>query len=95
EQGRRFCLPYGIFVSLCNLTADTVFLCSWRLLNGPVPLWAPGTAVLFSVFSAAGTVLLEWFYPIRNWKMESDLWHHPRKYAVPVVLLLAAGILSV
>lgn len=95
EQGRRFCLPYAIFVSLCNLTADTVFLCSWRLLNGPVPLWAPGTAVLFSVFSAAGTVWLEWFYPIRNWKMESDLWHHPRKYAVPVVLLLAAGILSI
>ncbi len=20
-----------------------------------------------------------WFYPIRGWKIESDLWHHPQK----------------
>lgn len=92
EQGKRFCLPYGFFVALCNLIADTVFLCSWRILNGPVPLWASGAAALFSFLSAAGTVALEWFCPIRNWKTESDLWHHPRKYAVPIVLLLAAGV---
>lgn len=37
------------------------------------------------------SVLLEWFYPIRGWKIESDLWHHPRKYVVPVAMLLLAG----
>lgn len=37
------------------------------------------------------SVLLEWFYPIRGWKIESDLWHHPRKYVVPVIMLLLAG----
>ena len=25
------------------------------------------------------SVLLEWFYPIRGWKVESDLWHHPQQ----------------
>jgi len=35
--------------------------------------------------------LLEWLYPIRGWKIESDLWHHPRKYVVPVIMLLLAG----
>ena len=38
------------------------------------------------------SVLLEWFYPIRGWKIESDLWHHPRKYVVPVIMLLLAGV---
>ena len=49
------------------------------------------TAVYFALQSAALSVLLEWFYPVRDWKIESDLWHHPRKYAVPVIMLSAAG----
>ena len=48
-------------------------------------------AVFFALQSAVLSVLLEWLYPIRNWKIESDLWHHPRKYVVPVVMLLLAG----
>lgn len=95
EQGKRFCIPYGIFVFLCNLSADIVFLCSWRILKGSIPLWVLGAAVLFSIFGAAGSVSMEWFYPIRNWKIESDLWHHPRKYVVPVVMLLVSGIFCI
>ena len=49
------------------------------------------TAVLFAMQSAVCSVLLEWFYPVRGWKIESDLWHHPRKYIVPAVMLLLAG----
>ena len=40
------------------------------------------------------SVLLEWFYPIRGWKIESDLWHHPRKYIVPAAMLLLAGVVG-
>ena len=29
--------------------------------------------------------------PVRNWKIENDLWHHPRKYIVPAAMLLLAG----
>ena len=52
------------------------------------------TAVTFALLSAAGSVLLEWYCPIRGWKIESDLWHHPRKYVVPAVMLLLAGLVS-
>ena len=51
-------------------------------------------AVFFALQSAVLSVLLEWFYPIRDWKIESDLWHDPRKYVVPVVMLLLAGAVS-
>lgn len=37
------------------------------------------TAAAFALSSAIGAVLLEWYCPIRGWKIESDLWHHPRK----------------
>jgi len=51
-------------------------------------------AVFFALQSAVLSVMLEWFYPIRDWKIESDLWHHPRKYMVPAVMLLLAGAAS-
>ena len=50
------------------------------------------TAVLIALQSAILSVLLEWFHPVRNWKIESDLWHHPRKYVVPLIMLPVAGL---
>ncbi len=51
-------------------------------------------AVLIALQSAILSVLQEWIHPIRNWKIESDLWHHPRKYVVPLIMLLIAGFIS-
>ena len=73
------------------MAADILFLCSWQIQNGGVIVSVIVGAVFFALQSAVLSVLLEWFYPIRNWKIESDLWHHPRKYIVPVVMLLLAG----
>ena len=74
------------------MTADLIFLgSSWFWLGG-VPAAALMEAVLFAMLAAAGSVLLEWFFPIRNWKIENDLWHHPRKYVVPAATLLLAGL---
>ena len=93
-QQRAFCIPYCLFIFGCNLTADIIFLCGWQLQIGGVgPLHAL-TAVAFALLSAAGSVLLEWYCPIRGWKIESDLWHHPRKYVVPAVMMLLAGLVS-
>ncbi len=89
-QKRCFCIPYCLFVFLCNMTADLIFLCSWRIQNGSVTVQMIAGAVFFALQSAVLSVLLEWFYPIRDWKIESDLWHHPRKYMVPVIMLLLA-----
>ena len=90
-QKRRFCIPYCLFIFFCNMAADVIFLCSWQIQNGGVTALMTVGAVFFAMQSAVLSVLLEWFYPIRGWKIESDLWHHPRKYVVPVVMLLLAG----
>jgi hypothetical protein len=93
-QGKAFCVSYCQFIFLCNLAADVVFLCSWQIqLGGISPLHAL-TAVCFALLSAVGSVLLECYFPLRGWKIESDLWHHPRKYVVPAVMLLLAGLVS-
>ena len=77
------------------MAANVIFLCSWQVQNGGVTALLIAGAVFFALQSAVLSVLLEWFYPIRDWKIESDLWHHPRKYMVPVVMLLLAGAVSV
>ena len=93
-QGRAFCVPYCLFIFGCNLAADMVFLCSWQIQIGGIGLLHALTAAAFALLSAVGSVLLEWYCPIRGWKIESDLWHHPRKYIVPAVMLLLAGLVS-
>ncbi len=90
-QKRHFCIPYCLFIFSCNMAADAIFLCSWQIQNGGITVPMIAGAVFFALQSAVLSVLLEWFYPIRGWKIESDLWHHPRKYVVPVVMLLLAG----
>ena len=95
RQKKAFCIPYCLFIFLCNMAANVIFLCSWQVQNGGVTALLFAGAVFFALQSAVLSVLLEWFYPIRDWKIESDLWHHPRKYMVPVVMLLLAGAVSV
>lgn len=90
-QKKAFCIPYCLFVFSCNMTADVIFLCSLQLQNGGVTVRLIAAAVFFAMQSALLSVLLEWFYPIRGWAIESDLWRHPRKYIVPAIMLLLAG----
>lgn len=94
DQKKKFCLPYCLFIFLCNMIADTIFLSSFWLLLEPITWQMVLTAVFFALQSAIFSILLEWFCPVRNWKIESDLWHHPRKYVVPVSMLLLAGIVG-
>ncbi len=93
-QKKVFCIPYCLFIFLCNMSADAIFLLSWQIQNRSVTIPMIAGAVFFALQSAVLSVLLEWFYPIRGWKIESDLWHHPRKYVVPGVMLLLAGAVS-
>ena len=93
-QDRAFCLPYCLFIFGCNLVADIIFLCSWQIQIGGIDPLHTLTTAAFALLSASGSVLLEWYCPIREWKIESDLWHHPRKYIVPAVMLLLAGLVS-
>ena len=90
---RHFCLPYAALLAGANLIADVIFLASWVLTTGSVPLPMLAAALFIALQSALASVWLEWRHPLKNWRIESDLWHHPRKYLVPgTMLLLSAAI---
>lgn len=93
-QKRAFLAPYCLFIFLCNMAADIIFLTSLQIQTGGVTAPMIAAAFFFALQSAVFSVLLEWFYPVRGWKIESDLWHHPRKYLVPAVMLLLAGVVG-
>ena len=74
--------------------ASVIFLqfLSWQIGKRGVNSTEIITAPLFALQSAILSVLLEWFCPIRNWKIENDLWQHPRKYIVPPMYQFSTGL---
>lgn len=93
-QAKRFCTRYCLFIFSVNIAVNSVYLISWQILHGCVSGTEIITALLIALQSAVLSVLLEWFFPIHNWKIENDLWHHPRKYIVPLIMLFIAGLIS-
>lgn len=93
-QAGRFCRRYFLFIFAVNMIVAGIYLCSWQFINGQISPAYVGAAIVFDLQSAALSAILEWKFPIRNWKTESDLWHHPRKYLVPLVMLLMAVFVS-
>ncbi len=89
---RMFCLPYFFFIAFNNLLAYTFYLVSFGLQTGGIEIKNIVFAVIFALLAAFGSVFMEMKFPVRNYKTESDLWHHPRKYIVPGLLLLIAGL---
>lgn len=94
-QARRFCGQYTLFLCLINGAVTCVYLCSWQLIHGGIGGMELLAAALFVLQGGLWSVLLEWACPLRNWKTESDLWHHPRKYLVPLLLLVMAALVGV
>ncbi len=89
-QSGRFCRRYCLFIFAVNGIVASIYLCSWQFINNGIGLADVCAVALFALQSAILSVILEWKCPLRNWKTESDLWHHPRKYLVPLVMLLLA-----
>ncbi len=92
---RMFCLPYFSFIALNNVIAYTFYLASFGLQAGGLEPKNIVLAVAFALLGASGSVVMEMRFPLTEWKTESDLWHHPRKYIVPAILMLIAGLICV
>ncbi len=92
---RMFCLPYFSFIVLNNLIAYAFYLVSFSMQTGGFEIKNIVLAVIFAFLSAFGSVFMEMKFPLTSWKTESDLWHHPRKYIVPAVLMLLAGAICI
>ncbi len=93
-QGVRFGAKYCGFLTVVNILISSIYLVSWQLQFANVGRQMLLVAVVFALQSALGSVVLEWVYPLRNWQLESDLYHHPRKYIVPAMMMLLAGVVS-
>lgn len=93
-QAGRFCRRYCLFIFIVNGIVAGIYLGSWQIIHGGIGLVRVGTVLLFALQSAILSVILEWKHPIRGWKTESDLWHHPRKYLVPLAMLLMAAFVG-
>ena len=93
-QAGRFCTCYSFFIFSVNMAVSSVYLVGWQIQYSGVGGMDIMTAVLIALQSAILSVLLEWFHPVRNWKIESNLWHHPRKFAVPLIMLPVAGLIG-
>lgn len=93
-QAGHFCIRYSFFIFSVNMAVSSVYLTAWQMQHGGVGGMEIMAAVLIALQSAILSVLLEWFHPIRSWKIENDLWHHPRKYIVPFIMLLFAGLIG-
>lgn len=94
-QAKRFCTRYSLFIFSVNAAVNSVYLISWQIQYNGVGCIEIMTALLFALQSAALSVLLEWLRPLRNWKIENDLWRHPRKYLVPLAMMLIAALISI
>lgn len=90
EQAGRFCRTYCLVIFFVNGLVAGIYLCSWQIVDGGVGVVHVLMLLFFALQSAILSVVLEWRHPIRGWKTESDLWHHPRKYLVPLIMLLIA-----
>jgi len=94
-QAIRFYGRYCLFIACINFTLSCLYQVVWLVHNENISaanIWA---SILFAVQSAILSVILEWKYPVRDWKTESDLWHHPRKYIVPLVMLPLAALVGI
>lgn len=94
RQIGRFCMKYCLFIFCVNGIIACIYLLSWQIFNSEVGIVDIGTVILFELQSAILSVFLEWKVPIRGWKTETDLWHNPRKYIVPVAMLLIAAFVG-
>ena len=91
---RKFFIPYGLFLFVNYILAYSILLVSWELQIGGLGILHILSGVLLAMISAAVSSMLEWRFPLKSWKIESDLWHHPRKYIVPASVILMAGLMG-
>ncbi len=93
-QKRTFCVPYCMFLFFSNMIPTMLYAAVSCILCDCSPAIMFPAALFFSMQGAILSVILEWFFPIRGWKQETDLWHHPRKYVMPASMAIVAGLVA-
>lgn len=93
-DGKDFFIPYGAFLFVYTCLSYVFYLISWNIRMGGVTLVHIILALICAAVSAILSIVMERFFTLRKWKIESDLWHHPRKYVVPFIVMLIALLIG-
>ena len=93
NEVKGFYIPYAATLFVIYLVSYALFLVIMFVLKMEIPPLAIPAAIVFALEASAGTSFMEYKYPLTKWSVETDLWHHPRKYIIPAVLILEAGLL--
>ncbi|KYD09632.1 hypothetical protein MXL46_00045 [Heyndrickxia sporothermodurans] len=88
NQKRKIIVPYFLLLLVWNCIPSMIYLFISKLLSQPFGTEYSLLALSLIVINSVGVVLLEWYFPFKNWHVESDLWHHPRKYIMPSILIV-------
>ena len=93
DKTAQFFVPYSAAVFCFDVLVFAVFLTVFSLAGGQIDIRAFIAAGLFAAESAVCTAFLEDRFPITKWKSEPDLWRNPRKYILPLIFVLEAGLI--
>jgi hypothetical protein len=91
---RNFFIPYACFLFAYYLTVNAIILTTVSFLGVEITIKSIAAAIIFPLQAAAATAYMEDKKHLSEWSVETDLWHHPRKYIVPAVLSLEAGLMT-
>ena len=92
DRIRCFFVPYASFLFVFYIAAYSILLLTLGFTGAAVNWVTVVAAVAFALQASAFTACMEEKFTIVKWKTESDLWHNPRKYIMPVVLTAEAMI---
>ncbi len=92
SKTKNFFVPYAFVIFCIYLLFYAIFLAAYFLIIKSVDYKALIISPIFAAESAILIAILESRFPITTWKTEPDLLHHPRKYIVPIIIMLEATL---
>ena len=87
-------IPFGRVLFCFYLLCFGLFLAAFHIAGGNGGIRYLVIAPIFTADGAFFTLFLENRYQIKNWKTEADLTHNPRKYILPIALMIEAAIVG-
>jgi len=88
NQKAKLILPYFLLLFIWNFIPSLIYLVLSKFFGQPYEIEHFLLVICLVILNSVGVILLEWYFPIKNWHVESDLWHHPRKYVMPGILMI-------
>ncbi len=92
---KSFFVPYSIVIFTVNIIFSVLLLVVASFIGTEINMKIIIATVIFPIQNAIGTAFLECTRPILHWRVETDLWHNPRKYIIPLILVLEAAVITI